>query len=502
MSTRFIIILAIIFILPFLAFFALGGYWLWQQHYFYVAISILSANSLLIYLLIQRHYQKSKAETISFNPIQANQNWTDNGKQAFAALDELTKRWKNESDLLSNANKAMRLTNEVLTTVAQHFHANSNYPLLEFPLPYLLKLISLVCHDIQTEVLDKIPGSHAITISDCLQAKNTLNKLNDIKLLVDVSNALFNLPSFALSKARSILFKKGINYVSDEISQRLVSVYINKLGFYAIQLYSGQITLDDIEPTSLLTPDSKQDSKDYTEHQKTLEPLRVLVLGQVSSGKSSLINALFGEVKTATSILPTTSEITPYILERDAIPQAIILDSAGYGGLNNQLLAQIIEKQCLAIDIILMVCNASNAARHADVAQLDNIRHYFQSQPNQALPVIIAVITHIDRLRPLQQWQPPYNIQNPDNTKAHNIRAVCEVIAKDLNLPLKNIVPVCLNPQMDNYNIEQGLIPMIDAHLNEAQRVRYLRCLRYSQQQSYWQQWYKQAVKMGRLFFD
>jgi predicted GTPase len=38
---------------------------------------------------------------------------------------------------------------------------------------------------------------------------------------------------------------------------------------------------------------------------KMRRPLRILVIGQVSAGKSSLINAvIFGEVKSAVSFLP------------------------------------------------------------------------------------------------------------------------------------------------------------------------------------------------------
>ena len=55
-----------------------------------------------------------------------------------------------------------------------------------------------------------------------------------------------------------------------------------------------------------------------------------------------------------------------------------------------------------------------------DAQQLQAIRHYFQQEcPNQTLPVIIAVATHIDRLRPVREWKPPYQILQPDNAKAH-----------------------------------------------------------------------------------
>jgi hypothetical protein len=148
------------------------------------------------------------------------------------------------------------------------------------------------------------------------------------------------------------------------------------------------------------------------------------------------------------------------------------------------------------------VCSASNAARNADIEQLNAIRSYFQCERQLSMPVIIAIATHIDRLRPVQEWQPPYNLNDSNNTKAQNIRNFCELISSELHLPLENIVPVCLNPEIGFYNIDDGLMPMIHEHLNEAQRVRYLRCLRHQQNQSYWQQWREQALGLGKIFFN
>jgi len=502
MSIRFLAIMLVLFLLPFLGLMGMGGYWLWQHEWLYQFIGILSANSVLIYGLLHQRSQKNKFKKTKTPVILQNPNWTDDGKKAFDALEAITERWKNEPNLLTDPTKVVVLTNDVLTAVSQHFNADSKHPILEFPLPYLLKVISLICNDLQQEVLNKIPGSHAITFSDVLQAKNTFNKINNIKPFFNAGKLLVNWPGYALGKARSILIGKGVNYVTDEISQVLVSVYIKKLGYYAIELYSGQMTLDDIVPIEAVTPTSQKDIKKSTEIEKTIEPLRFLVLGQISSGKSSLINALFDDVKSAISVLPTTSEITPYILERDGLQQAIILDSIGYGGLTHEVLPESLKKEWAKIDVIFIVCSASNASRNEDIEQLNAIRSYFQQERQLSMPVIIAVATHIDRLRPIQEWKPPYNIQQPENLKAKNIRGFCEVIADELNLPLKNIIPVCLNAEIGIYNVNDGLMMMIHDHLNKAQQVRYLRCLRHQQNQTYWEQWRKQASGLGRMFFS
>ncbi len=504
--TRFALVLAVLFLMPWLVLIGLGAYWLWQQGWLYQGLGILSANIALLYGLLHwhlyRHKHRAKPLFIESVETEPNPNWPDKAHLAWQELKPLTERWQTETGVLTDSSKTLKLTNEVLTRVARHFHADSKYPVLEFPLPYLLKLIVLVCEDIQHEVLDKIPGSHAVRVGDLLRAKQAVDTLNKLKSVFDVGNWLFNWSGAALAKARSVLIGQGLTTVTQELSQRLISAYINKLVYYAIQLYSGQLTLDDIVPTEVLTAASKQDMAESEAHDQSIEPLRLLVLGQVSSGKSSLINALFGEIKSAEGLLPTTAEITPYLLERDGLQQAIILDSVGYGGLMHDQAPAALKQEWAKVDVILMVCNATQAARQADSQQLNAIRQYFQEQcPNQTLPVILAVATHIDRLRPVREWQPPYNIQQPNNAKAHSIRQACLAMAQDLSLSPDCIVPVCLSPEQPAYNIEDGLMPLIHEHLNAAQRVRYLRCLRQQQAESYWRHWRKQALQAGQLIF-
>lgn len=499
--TRFGMMVAVVILLPWLALISLGGYWLWQQGWFYEGLGILSVNVALVYGLLHWRSHKATPVFVESIDIRPNPNWPDEALQAWQDLKPVTERWQTQTDLLTDSGKALKLTNEVLTQVARHFHADSKYPVLEFPLPYLLKLIALVCEDIQHDVLDKIPGSHAVRVGDLLRAKQAVDTFTKLQSVFNVGHWLFNWSGGKLAKARNLLVRQGLNTVTHEISQRLIGAYIGKLGYYAIQLYSGQITLEDIAPTDRLSPDSKEDIAESEARQLSMEPLRFLILGQVSSGKSSLINALFGEIKSAEGLLPTTAEITPYLLERDSLQHVILLDSAGYGGLMPQDPAAL-KQEWAKVDVILMVCNAAQAARQADAQQLTVIRQYFQEQrPNQALPVIIAVATHCDRLRPVREWQPPYNIQQPDNPKADSIRQACVAIAQDLNLPLDHIVPVCLAPEKPAYNVEDGLMPLIHEHLNDAQRVRYLRCLRQQQAQSYWQQWRAQAIQAGQVIF-
>jgi len=498
--TRFGVILGLLFLLPWLALMALGGRWLWEHGWLSYGVGVLAVFLLLLSGLLRWRSDKTKALVIEPLAIPPNPNWPDAAQPAWTAIEQLAKIGSTRTDLFTDLGAVLQLSNEVLSTVARQFHADSKNPVMEFPLPYLLKLVVLVCEDIQHEVLDKIPGSHAVSVGDLLRYKQWYDTLATMKQTVAVGKVIFNWPGAKLGKLRNSLLGKGLNLVTDELRQRLVNAYIRKLGYYAIQLYSGQLTLDAMEPTDTLTQYAKHDIELAEHVAESLEPLRILVLGQVGAGKSSLINALFGGIKSAEGLLPTTPEITPYVLERDGLQQAIVLDSPGYGGLTHDNVPEALKQEWAKVDVILMVCNAAQAARQADAQQLDAIRRYFQEErQNQALPVILAVATQIDRLRPLREWQPPYNIQNPTRPKEHSIRQACAAIAQDLSLPPDHIVPVCLAPEQAAYNIEEGLIPLIHEQLNEAQRVRYLRCLRHQQDISYWKHWKQQAIQAGQL---
>jgi len=498
--TRFGILLGLLFLLPWLALMALGGRWLWEHGWLFHGVGVLTVFFLLLSGLLRWRSKQTKALVIEPLAIPPNPNWPDAAKSAWTAIEQLAKAWSTRTDLFTDQGTVLKLTNEVLSTVARQFHADSKHPVMEFPLPYLLKLIVLVCEDIQHEVLDKIPGSHAVNVGDLLRYKQWYDTLATMKQTVDVGKLFFNWRGTKLGKLRSSLLGKGLNLVTDELRHRLVNAYIRKLGYYAIQLYSGQLTLDAIVPTDTLTQYAQQDIEQAEHVAQSVEPLRILILGQVGAGKSSLINALFGEIKSAEGLLPTTPEITPYVLERDGLQQAIVLDSPGYGGLMHDKVPDALKQEWAKVDVILMVCNAAQAARQADTQQLDAIRRYFQEErQNQALPVILAVATQIDRLRPLREWQPPYNIQQPKLPKEHSIRQACAAIAQDLSLPLEHVVPVCMAPEHSSYNIEEGLIPLIHEQLNEAQRVRYLRCLRHQQNISYWKHWKQQAIQAGQL---
>ena len=83
------------------------------------------------------------------------------------------------------------------------------------------------------------------------------------------------------------------------------------------------------------------------------------------------------------------------------------------------------------------------------------------------MPPVIVALTFIDQLRPLAEWDPPYNVAQPDRPKARNIHDAMEAVAADLAVEPTQVVPVSLRPG-HVYNVEEGLAPAILLAVPEA----------------------------------
>ena len=313
-----------------------------------------------------------------------------------------------------------------------------------------------------------------------------------------------NSPAAMVRELRDLYMAKLKDSSAAVLKRWAVGFCVRRAGYYAIQLYGGYLVLDDVKFSPYVTDRSKSDDRKDSGRQRRLasEPLRILVVGQVKAGKSSLINAMFGEDHAATDIVPRTQFVEPYLLEREGIQRAIILDTAGYDDTSEPAGAfDQLRKHLLSCDLLLMVCSAQSAARNADRRLLDAMRAFYQREPDRRMPAVVVVLTNVDRLRPLAEWNPPYNLQEPCTEKARQILDAMHAVAADLLVAPDEIVPVCLEPDRP-YNVEDALVPAVLRKLPEAGRVKYLRCLREFHKQEYWERLGQQAIQAGQLLLS
>lgn len=80
-------------------------------------------------------------------------------------------------------------------------------------------------------------------------------------------------------------------------------------------------------------------------------------------------------------------------------------------------------------------------------------------------------LTHIDELRPANEWTPPYDLATSAGPKARNILAAIHSVEGTLDLPADAIVPVAMPPDRKPYNLD-ALWARIAVDLDDARLVQ------------------------------
>jgi hypothetical protein len=206
--------------------------------------------------------------------------------------------------------------------------------------------------------------------------------------------------------------------------------------------------------------------------------VRIVLIGQVNAGKSSLLNALAQEIRSAVGPLPVTSNAEEYLLELEGRPTVMLIDTPGLD--ERATSASQLRVQAERADLIMWVASATQPARGPDRKLLDDLRGWFGAQLTRRPPPILLALTHIDELRPAAEWMPPYDVTAPAGPKARAIRAAVNAVVGALDLRVDAIVPVAVPPGRESYNID-ALWARIAVELDEA-KLAQLDRLRIGQQ--------------------
>lgn len=497
---RWLLLMAI-WLLPVLALLAAGAVHLWQQRWFlYWAV-----GTLVVYLAgwgVSAWWDRRLRRGPPADVAPA-AHWPVAGERAWQNVVQLAERANSEQWPIATPEDWWRMLREALTVVAREFYPHSADPLLEVRVPHVLKVVELVAADLRRSVTNNVPGTHLVTVQQVVQLQRWWQRAHKawgaVYSLYRVGRVLAN-PSGALLREAGEALAEGVWRQSvGDVRAWLVDYTIKKAGYYAILLYSGQLVLDERLARDLPPPSADEMQRvDEREEALAAEPLRVVVMGQVKAGKSSLVNALFGQTKAAVDVLPATARAAAYRYEQAGLAHALVIDTGGYGGDGGAQLIAELEEQIKRCDLLLVVLSALNAARAPDRCMLDRVRQLCSQQPRRAPPAVLAVVTHIDLLRPRGEWSPPYDLRSPPpGSKAANIAAAVEAVAEDLGLETDQVVPLSLRPGTQ-YNVDACVLA-IAAAAPAAERARYLRAFEAYAGRERWELLGKQIKSGGRM---
>ncbi|CAH7378609.1 GTP-binding protein [Vibrio chagasii] len=359
---------------------------------------------------------------------------------------------------------------QVLEFVAKKFGKKS----LDFSIPEGLKLFEEVSRRYKVVVNEHIPGIEYLKVSYIKAGYEAYDKYGELGQKIfkaaiwgnHLKNLYLNPLKVISDLGREQATASMTKGVVDDMQYAAKQALLDEVAAVAIDLYSGRFSIEDeaLKASGVSEVDEKRFAHE-------LEPVRIVLVGQTSSGKSSIINALKEEMVAEVDVLPSTDSSTVYNAFVDDNDVKVV-DLQGLDG--NAKTEAVMLKEMTQADVVLWVLKANQSARELDKQLKDKFDAFYDDPKNisRKQPIVITVVNQVDRLKPAEEWQPPYDLDNPTSAKAKIIAQALEynqtLLKPDIALPL------AIAPEKVQFGLEalkQTLIEHI-ADANNVQRNR------------------------------
>lgn len=481
MSRWRVIVVACLLVLPFLGLAAVGSYYLWTLQYGWYTWLVMFVLMTTGYTLAWRW---QRARVLLLPPdFESPPHWTARDSQALTLVQARAEAAsKLERARLLDSAFYFNTAREMAQEIAAFYHPGAKDPVTSLTVPELLAVIELAAHDLGVMVERYLPAGHLMSIDDWRKAKVAADWAQKANLLYWLVYAIYNPVDAGMRFAAS---KVGVSGPLQQLQDNLVLwfyvSFVERVGHYLIEVNSGRLRVGVKRYLELLGQRLPAHAPEgvVPEASEQVKEVTVTLLGQVKAGKSSLVNALLGEQRAKTDVLPATEGVDRYELQSAGIDtRLVLLDTVGYAHTGPQAdQVKTTRETAQKSDLLLLVLHARNPARQADVDLLRGLQAWYSSKPELKCPPILAVVTHIDLLSPALEWQPPYNWKEPKRPKEENIHQALAAVRAQLGDFISGIVPVC-TAAGKVVGVEEDLLPAIAGLMEEAHGVALLRVLK------------------------
>jgi uncharacterized protein len=488
-----LVLLAVALLLPTATLIPLGSLWLWQHGFIlYWAIATCVVVSAVYYWQRRLIAPQAAASLPDDDAAPASPHWSTAQEEAWANVRSLAANV--DPGRLSSRDAVLGLGLETIEVVAKRLHPERTDPLLQFTVPEALAVIERASGGLRDFVSGSFPLGDKVTVAQLMWlyrwrgALGLAEKGYDLWRIVRLLNPV----SAATQELRERFTRQIYDAGREHLARRLARAFVREVGRAAIDLYGGSLRVSKTQLESHVSAATRKDMAAL--EARSEEPLRILVAGQSGAGKSSLVNALASSIEAAVDAVPTTTRFTAYRLTHEGLPAALLIDSPGLAGRGIDEIVRAAD-DC---DMVLWVASAVQAARETDRAAVAAVRAHFAAERHRRHPPMLLVLTQIDRLRPFNEWEPPYDLGASTRSKSVSIRAAAEAASAELGFNTEDVVPVRVDVAVAPYNIDALWGRIIDL-ASEAQRMRLLRTLGDIKTEKSWGNIWSQAVNAGRV---
>jgi small GTP-binding protein len=405
---------------------------------------------------------------------------TDTTKAVETALQDILIRSANDLPIWEDWQTFWQRCQELIVVISHIYNPEIKYPLLNIYIPQVYGLIRGTVDDMDQWMQKLSPVLNQVTVGQAYQTYEVYRKLEpSARKLWKVWNWaqwVLNPITAVAKKASEGVGNRASQELLINLSQLLREAALRNLCKQAITLYADtKIEL----PIPTLPQVKTQTLRDILSQSEPLEtvaqtPINILIIGRTGAGKSSLINTLFQNELAAVDVLPSTDEIQNYHWETENGEVINLWDTPGYEQVKREDLRDLVIDYASNADLLLLVTPALDPALQMDVDFLEDVKLEVEDLP------IIAIVTQVDRLRPIREWQPPYNWEKGEKPKEISIREATKYRQQLLGNFANLVLPIVTNdPQnnRNNWNIE-ALSSGLLAAIEPAKQLRLTRFLR------------------------
>lgn len=333
----------------------------------------------------------------------------------------------------------------IVATVAHYYHPNVKYPLLNIYVTQAYGLIRGTVDDMDRAMSQLAPVLNQVTVGQAYEAYEIYRKLEPsmgkLWRAWNWAQWLIN-PAAAAAKVAS---QKTSNQANQQLlvnlSQLLRETALRNLAQQTVALYGG-----DTLPAIFATEAPETGAKTATLRSiletatptETVEkkPVSLMLVGRTGAGKSSLINTLFKTDLAEVDVLPSTDKIRQYSWQLDTGEILNLIDSPGYEQIAKEDFRDLVLDQAAEADLLVLATPALDPALQSDKTFLHDLKMTEQQPPT------VVALTQVDRLRPVREWQPPYDWQTGQRSKEKSIRDAVAYRVETLGQPAETVVPL------------------------------------------------------------
>lgn len=336
----------------------------------------------------------------------------------------------------------------IVATVAHHYHPKVKYPLLNIYVTQAYGLIRGTVDDMDRAMTQLAPVLNQVTVGQAYEAYEIYRKLEPsmgkLWRAWNWAQWLINPAAAAAKMASQKTSTQANQQLLVNLSQLLRETALRNLAQQTVALYGGDTLPAIFEadkskgPETGATTATLQSILETATPAETVEkkPVSLMLVGRTGAGKSSLINTLFKTDLAEVDVLPSTDKIRQYRWQLDTGEALNLIDSPGYEQIAKEDFRDLVLDQAANADLLVLATPALDPALQSDKTFLHDLKTAEQQPPT------MVVLTQVDRLRPVREWQPPYDWQMGQRPKEKSIREAVAYRVETLGQSAGAVVPL------------------------------------------------------------